>query len=651
MALLSIANLHFSFGETAVLSGVNLTLNQGEHIGLVGRNGTGKSTLMKIILGSASLKPTGGQVQIARGAVVGYLTQDFDLDAELSLRAEAGKAFADLTSLHKQLDGLTHQMPGAQGETLDRLLKDYEKIEHRMQAAGGYVVDHQIDATLAGLGLDEELFDIKVGDLSGGQKGRLALAKLLLSQPDVLLLDEPTNHLDIDGRKWLEQYLVAYHGAVMLVSHDRWLLNRAVSRIYELEGGQLVEYPGNYQKYRELRADRHKAQQRAFEKQQVKVRHEQGFIDRYRAGQRSQQAQGREKRLERFKKTRMIERPIEQDAMNVRFNVTHRAGDLVIAVDRIKKGYEGKALFGPLSITIKRGSRIGIIGPNGAGKTTLIRCLLGEIESDEGKVRCTAQVGYYRQIHEHLDLSLTVVEYLKRQVPDGFDQSARDLAGAFLFSGLDQDKLLSVLSGGERSRAVLAGLVAGGYNLLVLDEPTNHLDIPSSERLEEALGQYAAPQKGFGDNTTGGGTLIVITHDRMLLDNLTNELLIFDGDGRVRHFHGTYSDLLEIEQQHGKDPSLVVATQQPVKPKTKLPKDETEEVFTAPGSYRSLKIGELETKIIELEQHLVDLDRQLTDPKIYRDATRVRELVAQRDELAGQLAPMEQEWMRRGGEQ
>ncbi|MDP6058746.1 MAG: ABC-F family ATP-binding cassette domain-containing protein, partial [Pirellulaceae bacterium] len=371
MALLSIANLGFAYGQNRILDGVNLTLTHGEHVGLVGRNGSGKSTLMKLILGSGSMSPNSGQVQLARGARVGYLSQDIDLTADLTLREEVGGAFAELTELHRKLDALTHAMAEAQGDALDRLLKDYEKLERRMHAAGGYAVDHQIDATLHGVGLADEFFSVKVGDLSGGQAGRLALAKLLLSQPDILLLDEPTNHLDIVARVWLEEYLIGYRGAVMLVSHDRWLLDRAVTKIYELEAGQLVEYPGHYEKYRSLRQERYKAKQRAFDRQQTKVRHEQEFIDRYRAGQRARQAQGRQKRLERYKRSEMLERPIELEAMNLRITVARRAGDLVLIADSISKGYEGKPLFRTMSITVKRGHRLGIIGPNGSGKSTL----------------------------------------------------------------------------------------------------------------------------------------------------------------------------------------------------------------------------------------------------------------------------------------
>jgi len=650
MAVLSIANLGFAYGEHQILDGVNLTLNSGEHIGLVGRNGCGKSTLMKLIVGTSSIRPHTGHVQLARGTSVGYLTQDFDFDSSLTLREEAGRAFAELAALHERLNGLTHAMADAQGDTLERLLKEYEKVEHRMQAAGGYAVEHQVDATLHGLGLTDEIFHVNVNDLSGGQKGRLALVKLLLSQPHVLLLDEPTNHLDIAGRQWLEQFLIGYRGAVILISHDRWLLDRSVTRICELEAGELVEYPGHYQKYRELRAERYKAQQRAFEKQQTRVRQEQAFIDRYRAGQRAKQAQGREKRLERFKQNELLERPIELDGMNLRFTVALRAGDLVLTADAISKGYDGKQLFGPFSVTIKRGHRLGIVGPNGAGKSTMVHCLLNESLCDAGRARLGAQVsvGHYRQTHEHLDLSQTVIDYLHRQMPDTREQSARDLAGAFLFSGLEQDKTLNTLSGGERSRAVLAGLVAGGHNLLVLDEPTNHLDIPSAERLEEALRRYASPLTGWGANSAGGGTLIVITHDRMLLDNLVDQLLILDGRGHVRHFYGTYSELLESEQ--GAVP--VVSDSPPREAKTghKPAKGGPGKGKKRKGRFTSMKNDQLEAKIIELEQKIADIDQNLADPDIYRDADRVRKLLAERNEFGRTLSPMEEEWLLRAEE-
>jgi ATP-binding cassette subfamily F protein 3 len=520
-----------------------------------------------------------------------------------------------------------------------------------MQAAGGYAVDHRIDATLHGLGLGNELFNVPVGSLSGGQKARLALAKLLLSEPDLLLLDEPTNHLDIAGRIWLEEFLGAYRGAVVIISHDRWLLNKVAGKIYELETGKLVEYPGNYEKFRELRALRRLTLQREYEKQQDKIKREQAFIDRYRAGQRARQAQGREKRLERFKANETMDRPMELDSMSLRFGAAQRTGDLIINADGLAKGYENKPLFDHVFLTLKRGDRIGIIGPNGAGKSTLVRCLLGDLEPDAGQVRVGNQVnvGHFKQTHEDLNLSLTVVEYLRHQLPpNASEQAARDLAGAFLFSGLEQEKPLSVMSGGEKARAVLAGLVAGNHNVLVLDEPSNHLDISSAERLEEALKQFTEPPAGFGQQTSGGGTLILISHDRWLLESLVDQMLVLDGEGRVTHFHGKYSEYAAA-QKAASAPAKPESKPKPQPappppPKAKAPADKGK---PKKSRFSHLSQQALEQRIIEVERELAKIDQQLADPNVYRDGAKVRELQTQRDDMAGELKPLEEEWARR----
>ena len=673
MALLSVANLVFSFGDRTVLDGVNLTVSQGEHVGLVGRNGCGKSRLLKLIAGIVTHKPESGQIQLARGATAGYLKQDHQYDEEKTLREEAGAAFAELEKLHAQLDEVANAMGEAQGDEMDRLLKKYERLEHEMQAAGGYAVDHKIDQTLHGLGITDAFFKVKCGDLSGGQKGRLALAKLLLSEPDVLLLDEPTNHLDIAGRQWLEEYLRDYRGAVVLISHDRWLLDRSVSKIYELEAGGMVEYPGNYEKFRELRALRIEDQRRAFEKQQTKIKQEQGFIDRYRAGQRAKQAQGREKRLERYIRDESLEPPMELDTMKLRLEPKARSGDQVCTADQLAVQYETKSLFDGFDLSIKRGDKIGVIGPNGAGKSTLIRCLLGEQEPTGGMSKLGAQVdvGWYRQTHEHLDMKQTIVEYLRKFVESGTDQEARDLAGAFLFSGMEQDKPLNVLSGGERARAVLAGLMSRGHNMLVLDEPTNHLDIPSAERLEEALRRYNQSQKRYTTAGGGGGegTLILITHDRMLLEHLVDQLIVFDGKGNVQHFLGTYSEYLQ--SQSAADVLVDADKPDPKKPGTnrqgtKNAKDGKKnnakaEPASAGGSKKSkgkhkkknkslrgLSVEELERKIEAIEAKIAEIEAPLADPETYKDHAKFSKLQEEHEKLTKERAPLEEEWASRG---
>jgi ATP-binding cassette subfamily F protein 3 len=678
MSLLTLANLHYSFDERPLIEGVNITLEQRQRVGMVGRNGCGKSTLMKIIAGLEGLKPDSGQVQLARGARAGYLAQTPNLDPKRTLREEAGATFEELDRLHRKLAEITDQLADAQGQAMEDLLKKYDRLHQQMETSGGYAVDHKIDATLHGLGLEDQTFDVKVSDLSGGQQRRLALAKLLLSEPDLLLLDEPTNHLDIEGRQWLEEFLCSYLGSVIVISHDRWLLDRVVSKIYELDQGRLVEYPGNYHKFRVLRAERLALRRREYEKHKDRVRDQQAFIDRYRAGQRSKQAQGREKRLERYVRDSDFENPIELREIKLQFSVKNRSGDNVIIADNISKAYENKPLFGPLNLEIKRGDRVGIIGPNGAGKSTLVNCLLGITDADQGKIQVGPQVdvGHFHQTQEHLDTSLTVVQYLQRVT--GNDQTARNLAGAFLFSDLDQDKPLSVLSGGEQGRVVLAGLVTEGHNLLVLDEPTNHLDIPSAERLENSLDDYTQPLKGWGESTIGGGTLILITHDRMLLDRLANRLFIFDGEGNVRHFYGSYSEYLEDLAKKPKSQKVVVAedaasvktagkkpekaiskTEQASVPKTSKPTKSTAptkskskkpakaSVPRVSNKYKILSRQKLETQLKEAEKRVAEITQLLAEPETYKDGDQVQKLQLEQVSLGADLEALEDEWLRR----
>jgi len=640
MSLVVLANLELSIGDRRLLDGANLRHSPGEHVGLVGRNGCGKTTLLRLIAGQCPFEPTAGQLQISSDATVGYLSQDPQLDDNLTLRAEAAAALGSLYRLHEQLHEVSARMAHSEGDDLRRLMSQYERLERAIQASGGFAVEHRIEATLHGVGLGDETFAVRVGDLSGGQRGRLALAKLLLAEPAVLLLDEPTNHLDMDGRAWLEEYLAAYSGAVIVVSHDRWLLDRVAAKIYELDAGRLFEYPGNYAAYREQRQQRRLAQQRQFDKHQERVRREQAFIDRYRAGQRAKQAQGREKRLERLIAESAIERPVAQDVVRLRIEAAVRSGDLVLRAHSLTKAYEGRPLFADLNLEIRRGDRIGVIGPNGCGKTTLVNCLLGLQSPDAGRVDLGAQVdvGHLRQVQEQLDGSLTVTEYLRTTFrgPGATEQEARDLAGAFGFSGGDQDKVLSALSGGERTRTVLAGLVVGRHNLLVLDEPTNHLDIASAEALEQALRQYLRLDDPKHD---GAGTLILITHDRMLLEHLVDQLLVFDGRGGVRHFFGRYSDYQAALRAAATTaaPPPAPKSSPSVRPATPAPKPLPKK--------RKINAEMLEQRIIKLEAEIAAIDKQLADPAVYRDGAKVRELTQQRDSLRADLQPLEQQWL------
>ena len=671
MPLATVTAIHHAYGTQLVLDGATFSIDPGEKVGLVGRNGGGKSTLMRILAGV--LEPDGGGVQIQRNARCGYLSQEHRFEPGETLRGAAEAAFAELHRLHQEQEKLFEAMGTAQGEALEKLLKRQADVEQRLEAAGGYAIDHRIDATLHGLGFTDEQFTLPVTSLSGGQKGRLALARLLLEEPDLLLLDEPTNHLDIAGREWLESFLAdEYGGAVIVVSHDRWLLDRVVHRILEVERGALREYPGNYRAFVELRRERQLTQQRDWEKQMDRVKSEQAFIMRYKAGQRAKQARGRATRLERFK-SGIAERPIELDVMNLQLPKPPRVGDSIAVAEGLAKSYGDKVLFKGLDLRIAPGDRIGIIGPNGAGKTTLVRALLGEIAPDQGTVRTSprASVGYLRQTHDHLDRMLTVWQYLQSVIValDGgaraSEQQARDLAGAFLFSGQDQEKAIGNLSGGEKMRMVLAGLMASAKNLLVLDEPTNHLDIPSAERLEQTLAK---------EDEEGGyeGALLLISHDRALLESTCERLVVLDGEGGVEVYEGTYSDW---HAAHAKRQSEVASAakasaeaearrraaaeakaRQSAKDAGKSTGATVRPGTTPHGKagaaldrLAKLELSELEARIEKVEQRIRAIDEEMLDSKAYTDAKRLKKLQSERDALAAEMEPLEFEWARRAG--
>ncbi|MDF1869404.1 MAG: ABC-F family ATP-binding cassette domain-containing protein, partial [Phycisphaerales bacterium] len=506
MPILSATNISLQFGDDIILDSVSLTVEPGERVGIVGRNGCGKSTLIKILAGV--LNPTDGSIS-ANKATIGYLHQNPELNPNHTLRQAVASAFDHIKELDAKLHEIFDKMANADQDELDRLLREQTRIEHEIEASGGLVNDHKVDQILHGLGFTDAQFEIKVPNLSGGQKARVALGKLLLQNPSVLLLDEPTNHLDIQGREWLEVFLRdEFNGAVVLISHDRYMLDRVVHRIIEVEQARLIEYPGNYAAFRKQRTERRMVQMRAYEKQKAEFKREEAFIAHFKAGQRAKQAKGRESRLNRAK-TQTIERPLELDSLRLSLPKSRRAGDIIIAARSLSKKYKNddgtdKKLFHDLNIRVERGQRWGIIGPNGAGKSTLIRCLLSEQDVDSGTIKLgtNLDIGHFTQTHDNVDMSKTVFRHIQDTVKKNTEEAvtlteleARTIAGAFLFSGEDQQRELQSMSGGEKARAVLAGLLASAKNLLVLDEPTNHLDIPSAERLEATFARTSHDPK------------------------------------------------------------------------------------------------------------------------------------------------------------
>jgi ATP-binding cassette subfamily F protein 3 len=663
MPILSANNIRMVFGSRVILDSVSMAVEPGERIGIVGRNGCGKSTLMKVLCGM--IRPDAGEVNLSRGARAGYLHQDPRFDEGETLRGAAESAFAELHEAHRELNLVFDRMGSASGVELERLMKRQTALESRIEQLGGYAIDHRIDAVLHGLGFSDAQFGVPVTGLSGGQRGRLALAKLLLEDPDVLLLDEPTNHLDLDGRLWLEEFLTKdFRGAVVMVSHDRYLLDHVVTRILEVEDGRLIDYPGNYEAFREIRETRRLTLLRTYENQQDRFRKEEAFIRRYRAGQRAKQARGRQTRLTREMEQSRLERPVELGTFKFNLPKAERTGDIVVAARGISKRYptdDGgvRVLFSGLDLTISRGERWGVIGPNGSGKTTLVRCLLGELPVDEGTVRLGSgvRVGYYRQTHDHVDPDPPVWQYLQRAIlrdapsAQGSEQQARNLAGAFLFSGEEQERPMGALSGGERSRAVLAALLASARNVLVLDEPTNHLDIPSAERLEEAL---TPDDDGDGFE----GTLLIISHDRALIDACCEHLLVFDGRGRVEVFHGNYSDWHARELERRREQTEREAEERRRRELAERQRREAEErrarstpSDTAPRKARNplahLSIDDLEAGIADAEARIRQIDEQLASADVWKNPARCQELGDERQRVSAELEAMEFEWISR----
>ena len=631
MSLATISSVVVQYGNRIILDGVNLTIQVGDRIGLLGRNGTGKSTLLNVLTGSHD--PDSGSAAIARGSRVGLLEQHPTFEAGLTVRDIAATAFVRLDELHVELERVYEHMASADGDQLEQLMMQQSELQAKIEAAGGWSVEHRIEATLHGVGLGDEMFDRDAMKLSGGERSRLALAKLLLEAPDLLLLDEPTNHLDIEGCEWLERFLRdTFSGAVIVVSHDRWLLDAVCDKIVELRRGLLEMFPGNYTQYVTMRAERRLTESRMWEKQQDHIRREQVYIRKYKAGQRAKQARGRETRLERFVDSTDLERPESEVVASMRLPPAARCGDRVLSVESLRIELGGRCLVSDLNLDIRRGDRIGIVGPNGSGKTTLLRVLLEDLAPTSGHIDpgTGLHIGWFRQMQDHVDPELSVWEWVQRAlaVAKGgvaSEQEARDLAGAFLFTGADQDRLLGTLSGGERARAVLAGLFGGGHNMLVLDEPSNHVDLATAERLEAVL-RRGGPF---------GGTLLMVSHDRALLESTCDQLVVLDGLGTAEVFKGTIARWITKRAQAESNFTETDAT-----------------VRLAPTKKKSspldrLSLADLEAKIEQIESRLSQIQSSMGEEVAWSDPAAMQQLVDEQQSLTTELEAHEQAWVSR----
>jgi ATPase subunit of ABC transporter with duplicated ATPase domains len=534
--MISFSNVSKQYGKQVLFVDASFQLNPGEKAGLVGPNGAGKTTVFRMITGEEA--PDEGEVTVPRKVTIGYFPQDVEEMSGRSVLDEAIAGSGRVGDLHHELDQLQHDMSDpAKADDMDAILARFGEVQEEYDHLGGYALESQAREVLHGLGFDDERIDGDVGALSGGWKMRVAMARVLLGKPDVLLMDEPTNHLDIESIIWLEQFLKGHDGALLMTSHDREFMNRIVSKICEIDGGEITVYSGNYDFYERERALREANREAAYARQQAMLAKEQRFIERFKThAAKAAQVQSRIKALDKIEK---IELPRRRVVVKFDFRPPPRSGDQVAVIEHLSKAYGQRKIYDDFNLTIRRGERWAVMGRNGAGKTTLLKMLSGSLPPDEGEVRLGAslKMGYFaQQSLDLLDPDLTVIEQLQQDFPREGLGALRSLAGAFQFSGDDIDKKIRALSGGEKSRLVMARMLFDPPNFLILDEPTNHLDLATKEMLIDSL-------KAFD------GTMIFVSHDRTFLRGLSNRVLELGGEsGKDAHPHaypGTYIEYVD----------------------------------------------------------------------------------------------------------
>ncbi len=534
--MISFSNIHKQYGKQLIFVDASFQLNPGEKVGLVGPNGAGKTTLFRMVVGEDA--PDEGEVSVPKKLTIGYFRQDVEEMKGRSVLDEAIAGSGQLGDLHHELADLHHAMGDpAQADDMDRILARFGEVQEKYEHLGGYALEAQAREVLHGLGFQDNQIDGDVGALSGGWKMRVALARVLLGRPDVLLMDEPTNHLDIESIIWLEQFLKSFPGALLMTSHDREFMNRIVSRIAEIDGGEIIAYSGDYDFYERERAIREANQQAAFVRQQSMLAKEQRFIERFKThAAKAAQVQSRIKALDKIDK---IELPKKRQVVKFDFRVPPRSGDQVAVIEDLHKSYGSRVIYDGFNLTIRRGERWAVMGRNGAGKTTLLKMIAGASAPDGGSVRLGASLtmGYFaQQSLDVLDPDRTIMEQLQYDFPQDGIGSLRTLAGAFQFSGDDVDKPIRALSGGEKSRLAIARMLYNPPNFLVLDEPTNHLDLATKEMLVDGLKDFE-------------GTMVFVSHDRMFLRGLGSRVLELGGesgtDRMPRVYPGSYVEYVQ----------------------------------------------------------------------------------------------------------
>ena len=630
MIVMQTNQLTKSFGANEVLKGINLTVQDRHRVGLVGSNGSGKSTLLKILAGKDHYD--GGTLSMTRGLRIGYHTQLDDLTSPLTVWQEMETCFEDTFRMEEKLREMEARMGEiheSDPEGFARLSEEYTRLTDRFEEEDGYAWRSRLQGVLTGLGFTSAQYEQTVASLSGGERTRLKLGKLLLAKTDLLLLDEPTNHLDLNSMQWLEDYLRAYKGAVVVVSHDRYFLDAVCNSIAELSFGRIEQYEGNYTRYLKLREEVMVRRMKEYTLQQKEIAREEAIIAQFRAYNTEAahiKAKSREKRLNMIER---VDKPVEEHNVYFRFHAGRGTGNDVLMCENLSKSFGARRLFHDLNLHVRAGERIALLGANGVGKTTLLKILTGRERPDTGEVRFGSgvEVGYYDQQQEGLSPDKTVLDEVWDDFPRMEQTPIRNALAGFLFTGDDVLAPVSTLSGGERGRVLLTKLMLRQDNFLILDEPTNHLDMDSREMLETAL-------LGFE------GTILTVSHDRYFINRIADRVLVMEPDG-VTEYLGNYDDYLEkLAQKNAPEEELA-----PQKTKTALREEKKREKAAIEAARREkARIANLETQITDLEEQMTKLEIEMSDPEAYQDNARAQSMNKRYNDLQKKIADLYEEW-------
>ncbi len=638
--ILSCNNITKTFGTDAILSDCSFHIEEREKAAIVGPNGAGKSTLLKIIMGR--LPADDGTVTISKDKTLGYLAQHQNLSSDGTIYDELLSVKKDIIALEEKIRETEQQMKNATGEQLDTLLDQYTKMNHQFELENGYAYQSEIVGVLKGLGFTEDDFSLPVNTLSGGQKTRVALGKLLLSKPDIILLDEPTNHLDMESIRWLENYLLGYNGSVIIVAHDRYFLDRIVTKIIEIENTHVTVFSGNYTAYADKKKILRNMQLKEYLNQQREIKHQQEVITKLKQFNREKSIKRAESREKMLDKLEVVDKPAEiNDKMNIELNPSVISGNDVLSVSHLSKSFDDNTLFTDISFDIKRGERVALIGNNGTGKTTILKIINDILPADSGEIKLGSKVtiGYYDQEHHVLDPDKTLFDELQDAYPDLNNTQIRNTLAAFLFTNDDVFKYIRDLSGGERGRVSLAKLMLSNANFLILDEPTNHLDMVSKEILENALNSYT-------------GTVLYVSHDRYFINTTATRIIELVGQTTVNYI-GNYDyyiekkDALTAAALAGKpaDSSSAVSAAQKNAQKESVKADwkqSKEEQALLKKKKNELK--KTEERITVIEDRLKAIEEESALPEVCTDTARLLELHKESTKLSEELDALYEKW-------